>query len=90
MKNKYHPTDKCDIDYREFSRAMYGRLTPRRVGVVMDYVSRFNSEAGGSFRCHHDHDCCGCLTGASMSFEVRHGIGDCYHLEIIKQFNYNY
>jgi hypothetical protein len=60
---------------RDFDRT---HLTPRRIGVLKEFVSRHNevnqnpygvSPNGYRYLCGCSHDCCGCLTSDTMSLQ---------------------
>lgn len=53
-----------DMDYREYERVFSGRMTKLRY-KTLDRFCRTNTY---SERCHHEHDCCGCMCGQKLSF----------------------
>jgi hypothetical protein len=70
-------SDDSDFDRviltRDFEKS---HLTPRRIGVLKEFVSRHNEENrypygvspnGYRYTCGCSHDCCGCLTSDTMS-----------------------
>lgn len=89
MKEKYFETENSEYDRREYSRSIHGRLTPRRFSIINEYVNRWNEVNYRSGHCGHEHDCCGCLCGVSMCFEIKSS-GRYFYVELKKVYNYNY
>ena len=55
---------KSDYDYAKYFRVLKGRLTKARYKAIDRQCRKFSQR----FHCGHEHDCCGCLCGQSMSF----------------------
>lgn len=52
-------------DTEVYQRKFSGRLTKKRY-KILDIYTRKNSWRQ---RCHHEHDCCGCIFKQSMYFQ---------------------
>lgn len=57
-----------DFDYQIFERHFSGRLTKSRYKALDSYCRRNTRH----WRCHHEHDCCGCLCSQRISFSYKH------------------
>lgn len=67
MKNKFIVVDG-DMDFVTQKRYLTGRMTKKRWKIIDRYCRRMTY----SNRCHHEWDCCGCLTGMDTSFTYQH------------------
>lgn len=64
MKNKWNIVEG-DIDYVVKERFISGRITKKRWKKI-DSFCRGNTK---QYHCHHDFDCCGCVS--SEYYEVK-------------------
>jgi len=82
-------TDYDDVGSYQRVREIVGRVTDKRLNIIENFIIMFNEENrypyGQGYSCGHVHDCCGCLSGSYMSFEVTENSIKIYHTE-----NYNY
>ena len=79
MKN-FIETPDCDYDRMIAQREIVGRVTKSRDKSISEYVRRWNkkheapygySPNGYDYSCGCEHDCCGCLSGESLSMDVK-------------------
>lgn len=60
-----------DMDRVISERTITGRMTPKRFKILHRYA-RVNSPNSSELRCHHEHDCCGCVCDRSMELSATH------------------
>lgn len=65
INNKKWKLAKGDYDQSTWVREFTGRITHRRWKLIDSYCRTHTFHQ----RCHHDHDCCGCLCYQRMEFK---------------------
>lgn len=70
-----------DCDYHIYERYFSGRMTKARYKALDGYCRR------NTFRmhCHHDHDCCGCMTSQRVTFSYSR---NCVVVSLSQHYNY--
>ena len=58
-----------DMDTRSFQRTFSGRITRKRWEILRRFARNFSAPIK---RCHHEHDCCGCLHSQSMTVDYKY------------------